>query len=540
MKDARICGRIRCWWWILAVIAAVAAVDAPPIYRSAVAVREGLLMGEQLEGIWVFRGIPYAQAPVGDLRWRPPQPALSWQGVREALEFGPICPQPEPFLGSADQEMCEDCLFLNIWTPDLEPPEPLPVMVWIHGGGWTTGAGSLDIYDGRHLAQRGVVLVTFNYRLGPLGFMAHPLLSAESPHGVSGNYGLLDQIQALKWVRDNIDRLGGDPHQVTLFGESAGSGSVARLLVSPQAEGLFHRAILQSGAAHGSHRHLRESWYGLESMEQVGQALTTALGCDGDPHPIQSMRHLDADSILAAAEPSQGLFGQGTRFWPVVDGWLIPDDPGLLFDQRHSHDVPVLAGTVADEGTIFINGQLPPLTVRQYQQLIEDNFEPFADDVLDLFPARSFLETHAALNGVVTDSAFVTPTRSLVEAQCQRSSRVFLYHFTRAPLLAEIMSLGAFHSLEISYVFGNLEGPLFADLNPHDRQLAEAMGDYWVQFARSGDPNLDHLPFWVPYTPDARAHLKLDREIEMDWDLHAEACDLFETIAHWQREHRHP
>jgi len=254
----------------------------------------------------VYKGIPFAAPPVGDFRWREPQPVKPWDRVRECKEYGPWCPQPRSMVGfESGNEFSEDCLYLNIWTPAKSAKEKLPVMVWIHGGGCTTGSGATKTYDGTKLAQNRVVVVTINYRLGPFGYFAHPLLSKESPHGVSGNYGHLDQIAALRWVKLNIAAFGGDPGCVTIFGESAGSMSVCRLMVSPLAKGLFHRAIAQSGGAHGRNRHLKEKKGLLNSMESEGERLAAKLGCDKAPDVLQALRTKTSQELLEASEPSR-------------------------------------------------------------------------------------------------------------------------------------------------------------------------------------------------------------------------------------------
>lgn len=295
---------------------------------------------------------------------RPPQPVEAWDGARECTEFGPACQQPASTIGDTPKLQDEDCLYLNVWTAAAD--EPLPVMVWIHGGGCTTGTGSTPIYNGARFAKRVVVLVTINYRLGPLGYLAHPLLSAESDHGVSGNYGLLDQIAALQWVQRNIAAFGGDPDCVTIFGESAGAQSVCWLMVSPLAEGLFHRAIAESGGVHGPTRALREEVGRFESMESVGERIAHDLGCDTALDPLAAMRAVTPERLLKTLDVAQGLLGKGVKLGAVVDGWALARSASAMWDAGEQYDVPFMTGSNADEGSIFMR-QLPVTGLSGYR-----------------------------------------------------------------------------------------------------------------------------------------------------------------------------
>ncbi|MHB9107125.1 MAG: carboxylesterase/lipase family protein [Armatimonadota bacterium] len=467
----------------------------------------------------VYRGIPFAAPPLGNLRWKPPQPVAPWEGVRDCTAFGLACPQPQQALMpiKADAQS-EDCLFLNVWTPAKTVADRLPVMVWIHGGGCTTGAGSLAMYDGTNLARQGVVVVTINYRLGPFGFFAHPLLSAESPRGVSGNYGFLDQIAALQWVRDNIAAFGGDPGCVTIFGESAGSASVARLLISPLAQGLFHRAIAESGGI-GRSRHLREHW-GSKPMEQVGEEIARALGCTD----LAALRAKTAEELLQASNPAQGLFGQGNKFRWVVDGWAIPDDPGLLYAAGKFSDVPLLIGTNANEGSVFL-AQLPNLTPATYRMTVGALFGADADAVLKLFPAERDEGVRPAMERLTTVFAFVADARAIARMKSRGQEQAYLYHFTRVPPALRTRGLGAAHGMEIPYVFNNL--PRF--MSQEDKQLAAAMSACWVQFAKTGNPNAPGLPAWPAYDAADR-YLEFGDAITVKSGLYQEACDLYDRI----------
>jgi para-nitrobenzyl esterase len=492
-----------------------------------VRIPSGLIAGEVQGELRVFKGIPYAAPSVGPRRWKPPQPVPPWDGVRACTAFGPACPQPERgrLVGDPGPQN-EDCLHLNVWTAAKDAAAKLPAMVWIHGGGFTVGAGSMAVYDGAALARQGVVLVTINYRLGPLGFFAHPLLSKESEQGVSGNYGLLDQVAALRWVQDNIAAFGGNPACVTIFGESAGSASVCRLLVSPLAQGLFHRAIAQSGGAHGQNRHLRKTWYGLEPMEHVGERLAKALGCDQAADPLAALRAKTAQELLEASKPAVGLFSPGLKFGPVVDGWVLPDDPAALFAAGKQHAVPLLLGSNADEGTLFLANL--PTRPFGYRLLLRQRFGEDAAALERLFPADGPEDVAGALNRLTTVVAFAAPARSLARAMAAKPSKAYLYQFTRVPPIEAAKRLGAFHGLEIAYVFGNLRpGAGWAD---HDPQLSRTMSACWVQFAAIGDPNREGLPRWPAYEPAADSHLEFGDKIEVKSGLYREACDLLDRL----------
>lgn len=506
----------------LAMALAVMAAAADPIRVSG-----GLVSGTTAKAeraVRIYKGIPFAAPPVGPRRWQPPQPVVPWEGVRECTEYGPWCPQPKSVIGApGGARQSEDCLYLNLWTPAPDAGAKLPVMVWIHGGGCTTGSGGSPLYEGTHLASQGVVVVTLNYRLGPFGYLAHPLLSRESPQGVSGNYGMLDQIAALQWVQANIAAFGGDPGCVTVFGESAGALSICRLMISPLAEGLFHRAIAQSGGAQGRNRHLREHRNHLEPMETIGERLARQLGCDQAPDPLAALRAVSAADLLAAANPAQGLYGEGTKFGPIIDGWAIPDDPDRLFAAGRQHAVPFMAGTTADEGTLFAF-QAPIRHAAGYESAVRSLFGADAGEVLRRFPCPDDASVKKAFADLTTVTSFVAPARFLVKSVAAAQGKAYLYHFTHEPPGAKRLGLGATHGAEIAYVFGNLRrlhGPV-------DRQVSETMGAAWVRFAKTGDPNGPGLPAWPAYTTAADPHLEFGDEPRAGTGLHREVCDLLE------------
>ena len=474
-----------------------------------------------------YKGIPFAAPPVGDLRWKPPQPVKPWEGVRACTEFGPWCPQPKQFLGRETGTQSEDCLYLNVWTPAKKAAEKLPVMVWVHGGGCTTGSGAAKFYDGEALARQGVVLVTINYRLGPFGFFAHPALSKESERGVSGNYGMLDQIEALRWVKRNIAAFGGNPECVTIFGESAGSASVSRLMVSPPAAGLFHRVIAESGGVSGHNRHLKEQVGNLEPMEKVGEQIAAKLGCDKEANPLAALRAKSAEDVLAASDPAQGLFGKGVKFGWIVDGWLLPDDPSKLFEAGKLCKAPLMLGTNADEGTTFLK-QLPVKGVMGYDLLVRNLFRGSAAEMLRLFPAAADDEVPGALNRLTTATSFVWPARSMARSMEKAGGKAYLYHFTRVPPLYREKGVGAAHASEIPYVFDH--SAALSGVEEKDRDLAKVMSASWVRFAKTGDPNGTGLPKWPAYAAASDNYMQFGDTVEAKTGLYREACDLLDKL----------
>ena len=525
---------------VTAIFVSIAVSWAVSTSRSAepIPTESGLISGAaagHAAEVQAYKGIPFAAPPVGVLRWKPPQPVSPWKGVRACTEYGPWCPQPKSTIiriAPSGDRQSEDCLYLNVWTAAKEAAEKRPGMVWIHGGGWTTGSGAALIYDGTVLARQGAVVVTINYRLGPLGFFAHPLLSKESPQGVSGNYGHLDQIAALQWVQKNIAAFGGDPACVTIFGESAGAGSVCRLLVSPPAKGLFQRAIVESGSGYGFNRRLRETRGGQESMEKVGQDLAAKLGCDKAADPLAALRVKSVAELLAASEPAQGLYGKGVHYAPIIDGWAIPDDPGDMFTAGKQYSVPLLIGTNADEGTLFVP-QMPVQHVAGYQWMVRSLYSDKADEMLKLVPCDDDQQVKAALGRLSTIQSFVSPARMAAKAMSRKQAKTFLYHFTRvAPALAK-RGLGATHTAELPYVFGTLPtGPAYEE---QDRRLAATIGAYWVQFAKTGDPNVKGLPQWPAYDAAGDQYLELGDKVQAGHGLYREACDLLEHVVAQRR-----
>lgn len=464
------------------------------------------------DGIAVFKGIPYAAPPVGDLRWKEPQPVEPWTEIRPCLQEGPVCTQvPWPYEFAKEfynfPNQSEDCLYLNVWTPAKEAGEKLPVMVWIHGGAFVLGAGSQSLYDGRKLAGKGVVVVTFNYRLGPLGFMAHPLLSAESPHGVSGNYGLLDMIEALKWVQRNIEGFGGDPGNVTVFGQSAGGASVCCLLASPLAKGLFHRAIVESGGFFSMGFLTTKSGDTLQDAERFGQRISAELGCDKAGDELAALREKSAQDLLTAFQKVEAETPGALSTGPMVDGYVLPDKPQNVFAQGKQHKVPLLIGTVADEGTLFVGKQ--EMTPAQYDEMLKGIFGAHAGEVAALYPAGA--GARDAYVKMFTGLGFAGPSRHAAECMARDGMPVYVYRFSYVSTTDPVRAaMGAYHGSEIAFVFGS---SLLDFAGSEVKALCASVMNYWTRFAATGDPNGGSEPAWPPFKAGSDVYQDLNLNI---------------------------
>jgi para-nitrobenzyl esterase len=463
-----------------------AATRAPSI-RDVITVAEGRLLGGPGEdpALTVFKGIPFAAPPVGPLRWQPPQPAQPWTGVRKADTFGPSAMQEdrrsygpwteEYMFGNA---MSEDCLTLNIWTPAKTADERRAVFVYIHGGAYYGGSGEIKVYDGEGLAKKGVVVVTINYRVGVFGFLAHPELTAESPHRASGNYGLMDQIAALRWVRRNIAAFGGDPERVTIGGQSAGAGSVHHLLVSPEARGLFHRAIAQSGPWRRSANSPT-----LTQAEAEGQKFSRAIGAGS----LGELRALSAAELLAR------YLKNNTPTRPIVDGWIVPDQVTAVHERGEQIDVPLLTGWTADEGS-FMSGY-GVATAADIAAQAERHFGARAAEALALYPMTSDADAGEVAKQFARDT-----TRADLLGWTNLRARTgrakdWGYSFDRAIPWPQHPEYQAFHSGDLPYTFNNLR-QLDRPWTEIDRRLADLVSTYWVNFIERGDPNGPGLPPW--------------------------------------------
>jgi para-nitrobenzyl esterase len=446
----------------------------------------------------VFKGIPYAAPPVGNLRWQPPQPAPKWHDTLAAKDFGHHCYQTNPFADMTflDAGPSEDCLNLNIWSPAKAKPGSLPVMVWIHGGGYTAGSASEPRHDGQFLARRNVVIVTLNYRLGIFGFFTHPDLAAESPHHAAGNYGLLDQAAALAWVARNITAFGGDPNNITVFGESAGSFSVSSLMASPISKPFIAKAIGESGAAfHSSGL----PYPTLAKTEQDDAAFAqTALNAS----TIADLRKIPADDIIKAAEAK--TTPPPPRFGPVVDGYFLPQSVPEIYAASNQAHVPLLAGWNADEVRSMITMAPVKPTVDTFTAQATKDFGANAPQFLAAYPATTDAEALQSAGDYVSDRFIAYSTWAWLEAQVKTGQApVYRYHFDLAAPGDKFhpAGIGAFHSDDIEYVFGTLDSRQQATIRPEDRTLSDQIQQYWTNFARNGNPNAPSLPTWPTYGP---------------------------------------
>jgi para-nitrobenzyl esterase len=493
-------------------------IIAPMLVASAadsVRVEQGLLSGTtgKSPDVRVYRGIPFAAPPVGDLRWKPPQPPAAWQGVREAKEFSNACWQTQYPAGSIYQaklpSLSEDCLYLNIWTASKSAKDHLPVMVWIHGGGFTRGSGTTDAYDGENFARKGVVLVTINYRLGIFGFFAHPALTAESAHHASGNYALLDQIAALEWVKKNIAAFGGNPNNVTIFGESAGSWAVNGLMATPLAHGLFHRAIGESGG-------LFAPMQSLAQAEKAGERLATTLGAGEDA--LKTLRAKPAEELLKASDTPIAS--------AIVDGWVLPQDVETIFEQGKQNDVPLLVGFNADEGTTLAP-QGAMVTSAAYTSGIRQRYGNQADQFLKVYPSGSDSEAVLSFYSAYRDQVFGWQMRTWARLDTKTGHHpAYLYYFSHRPPGPQSARLRAFHASEIPYVFGNFIWPF--PWEDADHKLAETVSAYWVNFARTGDPNGHGLAKWPAYQPATDQALEFGDQIGTRSQVNKAGLDFFD------------
>lgn len=451
---------------------------------TIVETKNGAVQGTISNDLRVFKGIPFAAPPVGDLRWKAPQPVEKWEGIKQATKFA-----SSPYQwGNPPTGKSEDCLYLNVWTPAKSDEEKLPVMVWIYGGGFGAGTTADPVCNGVNLAKKGVVVVAVAYRVGILGFLAHPELTAENPNNVSGNYGILDQIAGLNWVQENIATFGGDPEKVTIFGESAGGISVSMLCASPDAKGLFSGAISQSGGSFGP---TRSTTYPGENMKTLQQAENDgeAYVANSKFNSIAELRNIHADSL------------PGSRGWPIVDGYVIPDVQTKLYEKGNYNDVPVLIGYNSDEGASFSRERTP----EEYFANVERRYGKFADTLIAAYPAGENRVTKTARD-LSRDAAFGWQTWIWARLQSQTgNSGVYLYYFDQHPDYPEdspMHGMGSPHGQDVAYAFMTLDSLRRNNFTESDRQLSETMGTYWTNFAKYGDPNGEGVTEWPTFSDE--------------------------------------
>jgi para-nitrobenzyl esterase len=499
----------------IVALAAVLAIVAMPAQAAISQVRTtaGTVQGEVVEGIGEFKGIPFAEAPVGDLRWKAPQPVRPWEGVRKTVAFGPACMQG-PILAQmgSTAPTSEDCLYVDVWTPANTPADKLPVIAWIYGGGFNSGATSVPMYDGTNFAKQGIVFVSLSYRIGPFGFLATPELSAESGHG-SGNYGLLDLVAALRWVQDNIARFGGDPEKVTLMGHSAGSMAVSELVASPLAKGLFRGVIAESGANFAPPGTFAGA--GVPTLAQAeanGRTWLASLGAA----TLAEARALPAETLNAA----QGATG-APRFWPVMDGYVIPDDQYALWQQKRFADVPILVGTTSDEAAVFRDRR--SLTPAEFETQVRNGYGEHAAAILAAYTHATDAQATRAAKDLASDTMFHWSMFAWARLQTQNGKAPAYAYWFHRPTAADPDGSG--HGSEVPLVFANEDHrPGRAAWTDDDRALSKELQSYWVNFAKSGDPNGPGLPHWPEFQPGKATVMQLGSEtkpvsLPVEWRL---------------------
>lgn len=478
-----------------------------PQLTNKIKLNTGLIEGNQPEpDLKEFLGIPFAAPPMDALRWQPPQPADSWTGVRDASTRGLPCIQPtslSPFYHRSYPQTSEDCLTLNVWTRAASEGDNLPVMVWVHGGALIMGSGA--DYDGAKLTAKGVVLVTINYRLGPFGFFAHPELTKQSEHGSSGNQGYKDQIAALQWVRDNIRAFGGNPDNVTIFGESAGSWSMSVLQASPSARGLFHKVIGQSGARLLPLSNLKTASNGFVSAEQRGLTLAKLFSGDAAPSMAQ-LQALPAEQIMAAYAADPAVLNNFDAL-TIVDGEVLPEEVNTIFAKGEQANVPVMIGSNALEASTFDPGMFVPAKSNNldYANLLNAQVTqmlPAVDSaLLNYYPTPDPSAARQAWINFNTDVSFTQPMNLWAEHMLKQTSPAYLYWWDWQPSIKGSRQYGAFHAAEIPYVFGNLD-TFDIDITPQDEEFSNLMMDIWTQFAKTSNPSIQGVLDWPAYTAE--------------------------------------
>jgi para-nitrobenzyl esterase len=509
------------------IVLALGALVTPSVSAQVASahVSGGTVRGVVADGIAVFKGIPFAAPPIGENRWRVPQPVKAWTGVKSADHYAPGCmqdPTMMAFIGS-DAGVSEDCLYLDVWTPAEKAGDRLPVMVWIYGGGFAAGATSSPTYAGAGLARLGVVQVNVAYRVGAFGFLAHTELSQESGRG-SGNYGLLDQIAGLKWVQQNIAAFGGDPSNVTVFGESAGGISVSMLAASPAATGLFHRVISESGGSFAPLRTADEAGTNVPTLalaEAAGEKFLRKLGAKS----IAEARALPAERVQEAQGP-----GLGTGFWPVADGSVVLGDQYVLYEQGRFSDTPILIGTNSDEGASFARAGT---TAADFEATVRAGYGERADTILAAYPHATDRQASESAQDLMRDSMFAWPTWAWARLHSRHGDHeAFVYYFDhRTPDSPD----GATHAAELGYVFRTLEAR-GGNPRPEDLALSELMSRYWTNFAKTGDPNGPGLPPWPAFDEAEQQVIVFDAQVVARRVPNLEQLEAMDAYFAWRRE----
>ena len=519
-----------CCGWLVAVLllGGAKSLSAAPASAAAPRIRlaQGQLVGTIDQGARAFLGIPFAQAPIGALRWRAPLSAKAWRGVRDATRFAANCMQEQPqpfgpwtaeFIADPALGEDEDCLTLNVWAPLRPPLVAEPVLVWIHGGGFSSGSGSIPIYNGAHLAVQGAVVVTINYRLGIFGFLAHPALSAESARHVSGNYGLLDIMEALHWVQANIERFGGDRKRVTIAGQSAGAAAVNDLIVSPDARGLFSRGIAESGSGMGI------ALQSLGDAEYQGEAVQRAAGLAS----IEALRALPSSQVLALKVPrtpgAAATAGPQLPFGPVLDGSVLPADAGRG-DAPVVSVVPLLTGYNADEAR-----SMGPtsITAQMFEAQVRNRYGAFAERLLELYPHADDAQADTSAGLLARDRYMVSLVQWSIARTASSAETIYGYLFDRVLPGPDAARFRSFHTAEVPYVFGviNQGGRPFG---PEDQAVSTLLQGYWLNFMRTGEPNGPALPQWPRFEAKVGKVMALGIHAEAVWP--ASSSDRYQAL----------
>jgi len=488
-----------------ALAVSIQAADAP--FADQVRVDGGTVKGAAQDGVLSFKGIPFAAPPVGDLRWKPPQPVAAWNGVRPATAYGHDCMQ-KPFPSDAaplGTEPSEDCLVMNVWRPALKTADKLPVLVWIYGGGFVNGGSSPAVYDGSKFAKRGVILFSFNYRVGRFGFFAHPALTAETPNGPLGNYAFMDIIAAMQWVKKNAAAFGGDTDNITVFGESAGGIAVHMLMTSPLAKGLMHKAIIESGGGRDTimpMRKMRENApNGLPSAESVGVAFAKSVGVEGtDAAALAALRKLPADQVVSGLNLASMGQASGTHSGPMIDGKVLIESPEQAYRAGHFAKVPLIIGAnSADIGW-------------STAKTMDEALTPYGankDKALAAYDPDKSGDVRAVGFKMAMDRFMIEPARFVAKALTAQGGRAYVFRFSYVAESLRKEWPGAMHATEIPYVFDTVDAKYGEKLTPKDAAAAAAANAYWANFAKSktGDPNGEGLTAWPAFDPRTDAIL---------------------------------
>lgn len=502
---------------IFALMCGLALITSGEAQILRTTVAQGEIEGELHEGFALYKAIPYAEAPVGNLRWKAPVPKAPWQGVYKTEKWGDRPFQNvDPNQNGGDLGMSEDCLYLSVETPAKSKDEKLPVFVMIHGGAFATGSysGTQD-----NFVREGIVYCSIEYRLGPLGFMAHPELTKESPDGISGNYGIYDQICALQWIHDNIAAFGGDPEKVTICGESAGGISVSILCASPMCKGLFRGAISESGG-----NFVPVGITGATAMKPVTMAEESGktLQQDLKVKNLKKLRQIPGDQIIAA--------GAKTQFWPVVDGKAIIDDQYKLYEQGNYNDVNVIAGYNSDEGSLFVYGQ----KLDAYKAMVKGTYGEWADKLLEVYPATNDQEALYATQDIFRDNAFGWCTWAWANLQSKTGKgKVYMYYFDQLSenSILGLRTRGATHVAEMPFIYA---WP--GKMTETDKHMAQIMPQYWINFVKTGDPNAEGLPYWTTYKQGEATVMNMHQGFHLTTAPNQKQMEFWEELFKSMRE----